>query len=59
MSLTAIFGFGSSIVGMKVTGSSSPVVGARGVVFGCRVIMGDIDLGLMVEIYCQVVRIEI
>ena len=55
----AVLGFGGGVAGTKVMGFRSPVVGGGGVVFGRGAIVGGIALGLMVDICCRVVWMEL
>ena len=53
-----VWGFGGSVVGTKVMGFLSSVVRGGGMIFGPGAIVGGIALGLMDEICCWVVWME-
>ena len=59
VSPTAVLGLGGGVAGTKAMGFSSPVVGVVVVVLGRGATVGGIALGLMDEICCRVVLMEL
>ena len=58
VTLATVLGFGG-VAGTKAMGFRSPVVGVVVVVFGRGATVGGVALGLMDEICCRVVLMEL